>query len=166
VLGVTDEAAVDEAAARLSGVRVPRAVQLGVRLGALAGALPGVWLAARGGWLSRVRGESAAQIVADVAFGLCLVAGAGALVGAAIGALVGAGRRRGAPERRRGPGTLIPGPRGDVSGARRRPAARGRYSCAGSGSIVCGSTGIWTSSRYGDVIMKTRILGKASMKLV
>ena len=40
------------------------------------------------------------------------------------------------------------------------------YSCAGRGSIVSASTGICTSSRYSDVIMKTRILGKASMKLV
>ena len=40
---------------------------------------------------------------------------------------------------------------------------RGTYSCAGIGSIVRGSTGTCTSSRKGDVIMKTRIFGKASM---
>ena len=38
------------------------------------------------------------------------------------------------------------------------------YSCAGSGSIVSGSTGTCTSSRKGDVIMTTRIRGKALMK--
>ncbi len=37
------------------------------------------------------------------------------------------------------------------------------YSCAGSGSIVFGITGTCTSSRYGDVIRKTRMRGKASM---
>ena len=40
------------------------------------------------------------------------------------------------------------------------------YSCAGSGSIVRASTGTCTSSRNGEVIMNTRIAGKASMKLV
>jgi hypothetical protein len=89
-LGVTDEAAVDEAA-RLRGVRVPPAVRLGLRAGAAAGAAPGLWLAARGGFLARARGESVAEIAATVAFGVCLVAAAGLLVGAALGALLGAG---------------------------------------------------------------------------
>ncbi len=36
-----------------------------------------------------------------------------------------------------------------------QPKALARHSCAGSGSIVSGSTGTWTSSRYGDVITVT-----------
>ncbi len=43
--------------------------------------------------------------------------------------------------------------------------ARRGYSCAGSGSMVFASTGTCTSSLNGVVIMNTRILGKASMKL-
>jgi hypothetical protein len=39
------------------------------------------------------------------------------------------------------------------------------YSWAGSGSIVRASTGTCTSSLLAVVIMKTRITGKASMKL-
>ena len=42
-------------------------------------------------------------------------------------------------------------------------APRFRYSCAGSGSIVSGFTGICTSSRYCDVISVTRMRGKAFM---
>jgi hypothetical protein len=90
-LGATDEIAVDEAAARVSGVRVPRAVSLGLRIGAALGAAPGVWLALRGGWLGRARGAPPTEIAADVLFGLCLIASAGALVGGALGALAGAG---------------------------------------------------------------------------
>ncbi len=48
----------------------------------------------------------------------------------------------------------------------RRPihhAAPPDYSCAGNGSIVSASTGTWTSSRYGEVILKTCAFGKASM---
>ena len=103
VLGASDERAVEEAAARLSGGSVPRPVQVGLVVGAVVGALPGVWLAVRGGRLSAARGESPWEIAATVAFGLCLVAAAGALVGGAVGALGGAGvdalRRnaRGAP---------------------------------------------------------------------
>ena len=89
-LGPTDEAAVDEAAARLSGVRVPRAVQLGLRIGAGLGALPGVWMAVRGARLDLARGASTGEVVGTVAFALCLVAAAGALVGGALGALGGA----------------------------------------------------------------------------
>ena len=37
------------------------------------------------------------------------------------------------------------------------------HSCAGSGSIVSGSTGTCTSSRCGDVIRSTRNFGNASM---
>jgi hypothetical protein len=40
---------------------------------------------------------------------------------------------------------------------------RFRYSCAGNGSMVSGFTGIWTSSRNGDVMSVTRMRGKASM---
>jgi hypothetical protein len=90
VLGPTDEAAAAEAAAALSGVRVPRAVHLGLRIGALVGALPGVWLAVRGARLDAARGEPAAVIAGTVAFALCLVATAGAFVGGAAGALAGA----------------------------------------------------------------------------
>ena len=39
----------------------------------------------------------------------------------------------------------------------------GLYSCAGSGSMVFGSTGTWISSRYLDVSMNTRMRGKAFM---
>ena len=45
-----------------------------------------------------------------------------------------------------------------------RPAEPERVS--DSGSIVLGTTGTCTSSRYFEVIMNTRIFGKASMKLV
>lgn len=91
VLGATDEAAADEAARRLSRVRVPRAVLVGLRAGAGLGALPGLWLAVRGGRLSAARGETALEIAVTVAFAVCLVASAGALVGGALGALAGAG---------------------------------------------------------------------------
>ena len=40
------------------------------------------------------------------------------------------------------------------------------YSCAGSGSIVRGSTGTCTSSRCGEVMSTTRMRGKASMNEV
>lgn len=59
------------------------------------------------------------------------------------------------PDGRRGGDLSAPAPRG--------PVRLGRYSCAGSGSIVRGSTGTCTSSRAGVVIMNTRITGKASM---
>jgi branched-subunit amino acid ABC-type transport system permease component len=91
VLGRTDEAAVDEASASLSGVRVPRAVRVGLRAGAALGALPGVWLAVRGARLDMARGASWAETAGTVAFALCLVAAAGTLVGGALGALAGAG---------------------------------------------------------------------------
>lgn len=98
VMGASDEAAVDEAAAAVARVRIPRAVTGGARLGAALGAAPGVWYAAQGGWAARVGGEPALMIAGHVAFALCLVGGAGVLVGSALGALAGvavdAGRAR------------------------------------------------------------------------
>jgi hypothetical protein len=90
-LGATDEAAVDDAARALNRVRVPRAVSLGLRVGAAAGAAPGLWQAVQGARLAAARGESAVEILATVALALSLVAAAGALVGAGLGALAGAG---------------------------------------------------------------------------
>jgi hypothetical protein len=48
-----------------------------------------VWLAVRGARLSMTRGDSALEVVANVAFAVCLVSGAGAIVGSALGALAG-----------------------------------------------------------------------------
>lgn len=89
VMGASDEAAVDEAAASLSRVRIPRTVRLAIRVGAALGALPGLWLAVRGAGLARERGDTAGEIAGYVAFALCLVAGAGVVVGSGLGALAG-----------------------------------------------------------------------------
>jgi hypothetical protein len=86
----SDEQAIDTAVAAHGGVQVPRAVSRGLRVGALLGALPGVWMAARGAYLSLGRGESAVEVAATVAFALALVSAAGALVGGGVGALAGA----------------------------------------------------------------------------
>jgi hypothetical protein len=91
VMGPTDEVAVDEAAAALARVQIPPAVRAGVRLGAVLGAIPGVWLAVRGAQLSRASGDSPWEVAGHVAFALSLVAGAGAVAGAALGALAGLG---------------------------------------------------------------------------
>jgi hypothetical protein len=91
VLGASDEVAVDEAARALAGVRVPRAVRLGLWAGAAAGAVPGVVLAVRGARAAAARGETGLEIVATVAMSLALVGAAGALAGAAVGVLAGVG---------------------------------------------------------------------------
>jgi hypothetical protein len=106
VLGATDEAAVDEASAAHSRVRIPAIVGTAMRVGAALGALPGVWLAIRGARLSLARGDSSLEVAANAAFGLCLIAGAGAIVGSAVGALVGIGldaAGRGSPDDRERP---------------------------------------------------------------
>jgi hypothetical protein len=67
----------------------PRSVSRGALVGAVLGALPGVWLAMRGALHARATGGSAGEIAAAVGMGLGLVAAAGVLAGAAVGVLAG-----------------------------------------------------------------------------
>jgi hypothetical protein len=68
---------------------VPRAVRLGAGIGAVLGALPGVWWAVRGAATTLRAGGTPMDAVAQAALGLGLVAAAGLLVGTALGAGVG-----------------------------------------------------------------------------
>jgi hypothetical protein len=98
------EAAIAEAQSAREGV--PATVRRGMLAGALLGALPGVWSAARGAQLELARGEGAATVAATVGIALGLVAGAGVVLGAVLGAVVGIAvdavreRRQGRGERR------------------------------------------------------------------
>jgi hypothetical protein len=68
---------------------VPRAVRLGAGIGAVLGALPGVWWAVRGAATTLRAGGTPMDAVAQAALGLGLVAAAGLLVGTALGAGAG-----------------------------------------------------------------------------
>ena len=68
---------------------VPRAVRLGAGIGALLGALPGVWWAVRGVGATLRTGGTPMDAVAQAALALGLVATAGLLVGTGLGAGAG-----------------------------------------------------------------------------
>jgi hypothetical protein len=81
--------AIDEAALAAAGPIVPRPVRRGLRLGALLGALPGLWLAWDGARQTLARGEGTAAALGAAGIGIGLVAAAGALLGGALGAGAG-----------------------------------------------------------------------------
>ena len=68
---------------------VPRAVRIGAGVGAVLGALPGIWWAVRGAQATLRAGGTAMDAVAQAALGIGLVAAAGVLVGTALGAGAG-----------------------------------------------------------------------------
>lgn len=69
--------------------QVPGAVRTGLRLGAVLGTLPGVWMAVQGARLAGARGESPWEVAGTIATAAGLVMAPGLLAGAAGGAAVG-----------------------------------------------------------------------------
>ena len=69
--------------------QAPFAVRRGAGVGAAIGALPGLWLGARGAMRTLGAGGSVAAALADAALGVGLVSAAGVLVGTAVGAAIG-----------------------------------------------------------------------------
>lgn len=86
-LGPSDEEAI--AAAVAARPVVPAVVRRAMVVGAVLGALPGVWMAVDGVRHDLARGEPTAAIAGTVAMALALVSAAGVFVGGAVGALVG-----------------------------------------------------------------------------
>jgi hypothetical protein len=72
-----------------AGPGAPPAVRRGLGVGALLGAVPGLWLAARGGLHTHAAGGSTAEVLSAIGIGIGLVAAAGALLGAGLGAAAG-----------------------------------------------------------------------------
>ena len=77
------------AAAEAERPQVPAAVRRGMTTGAVAGALPGVWMAVHGATTALDAGASVGSVAASVGLALGLVASAGVIAGGALGVVAG-----------------------------------------------------------------------------
>ena len=79
----------ERAAAAAGRPQAPAAVRRGMAIGAAAGALPGVWIAAHGATTALGAGASLGSVAGSVGMALGLVAAAGAIAGGTLGVVAG-----------------------------------------------------------------------------